>query len=507
MTEKPTYEELEKRINQLEKKLMKLKKTGEALQQSEQKYHTLLETTSQGCWWINSDLETIEVNPSLCQMLGYSPDEMLGRTPFDFVDDDNRKIFFKQTSTINKTNHRGYEITLTKKNGDPLQTYFNASTIRDESGEITGSFALITDNTERKRMEEDLRRSETQKQAILDASIDRLRYVDKDMKIIWANRTTVMDLDTPPESIKGQTCYKLFVDRDTPCKGCPNVKALKTGKIERAVMHQRRSGGKKGESFWDTYIVPIKNKTGDIESFIQVARNITDHQEAKKHIHRLSHELIKAQETERKMISRELHDSVAQDLSASKMTCDMILKGPPELPDKIKEKMNKISDELQKTITAIRDLSYELRPVSLDQMGLTETIFQFCEEFSEKTGLSTDFTSAGMDAVDLDFDTEINLYRLIQEGLNNIRKHAEASDVTIRLAAAYPNIILRIIDNGKGFDVKERLANALSEKRMGLRSMEERVRLLQGRLEIHSKPAKGTKVIIMIPQQEKNRDG
>ena len=483
-----------------------LKKTEVALRTSEQKYRTLLETTSQGYWRLSPDLETVEVNPSFCKMLGYSPHEMIGRTPFEFVDDDNRKIFVKQTSRINTTNHRGYEITLTKKTGAPLQTYFNASTIRDESGEITGSFALITDNTERKRMEEDLRRSETQKQAILDASIDRLRYVDKDMKIIWANRTTVMGLDIPPEAIKGQTCYKLFLDRDTPCKGCPNVKALKTGKIERAVMHQSRSRGKKGESFWDTYIVPIKNKTGDIESFIQVARNITDHQKAKKHIHRLTHELIKAQETERKMISRELHDRVAQDLSASKMTCDMILKGSPELPDKIKEKMNKISDELQKTITAIRDLAYELRPVSLDQMGLIETIFQFCEEFSQKTGLSADFTSAGMDGVDLDFDTEINLYRLVQEGLNNIRKHAEASHVIIRLAAAYPNIILRIIDNGRGFDVNDRLANSLNEKRMGLRSMEERVYLLYGSIEIQSRPGQGTKILIIIPQPEKKHD-
>ena len=128
------------------------------------------------------------------------------------------------------------------------------------------------------------------------------------------------------------------------------------------------------------------------------------------------------------MISRELHDRVAQDLSVSKIACDMLLTDPSDLPWEIKGKINQVSKGLQGTINTIRDLAYELRPASLDQMGLTETIFQYCEEFSEKTGLSTDFTSAGMDGVDLDFDTEINLYRLVQEGLNNIRKHAEASD-------------------------------------------------------------------------------
>ena len=135
----------------------------------------------------------------------------------------------------------------------------------------------------------------------------------------------------------------------------------------------------------------------------------------------------------------------------------------------------------------------------MDQMGLSETIFQYCEEFSEKTGLNVDFTSAGMDSLKFNFNTKINLYRLVQEGLNNTRKHADASRVTIRLAAAHPNIILRINDDGKGFDVKERLANALNEKRMGLRSMEERVNLLQGNIEIQSQPMQGTKISIKIP--------
>jgi len=506
MAEQPTYEELKKRIQKLEKKSVDRKKIEEALRKSEQKYRILVETTSEGCWRINPELKTIEVNRSLCKMLGYSPREMLGKTPFDFVDDDNRKIFLEQTSKIPATRHRSYEITLKKKSDEDLQTYFKSSTIKDESGEVVGAFALITEITERKQMEEDLRKSEAQKQAILDASLDRIRLVDKDMKIIWANQTTAKVHGRSPENLAGQVCYKIFIGRETPCEGCPNVRSLETGKIERAVMHQPRVSGIEGESFWDTYIVPLKNKTGVIESFIQVSKNITNQQKAEKRIHMLTHELIKVQENERKMISRELHDRFAQDLSVSKMDCDMLLKESPELTREIKEKLFRISKGLQGTITTIRDLSYELRPAGLEQMGLIEIIFQYCEEFSKKTGLSTDFTSAGMNDLNLNFDTKINLYRLVQEGLNNIRKHADASHVTIRLAAAYPNIILRIIDDGKGFDVKKRLADALDEKRMGLRSMEERVHLLQGRFEIQSRPAQGTKILTIIPQQEKKSD-
>jgi signal transduction histidine kinase len=97
----------------------------------------------------------------------------------------------------------------------------------------------------------------------------------------------------------------------------------------------------------------------------------------------------------------------------------------------------------------------------------------------------------------------MNLYRLIQEGLNNIRKHAAASRATVRLVGAYPNIILRIEDDGKGFNVEERARTADSEKRMGLRSMAERVSLMQGEMTIEAQPLKGTRIIIKFPFQEK----
>jgi PAS domain S-box-containing protein len=136
------------------------KQTEEELRKSEEKYRTLLETTLQGCWLINPEHKTVEVNPSICKMLGYRPDEILGKTPFDFVDDENRKIFIDQFSKISVTAHRSYEITLKKKNGQDLQTYFNATTIRDESGEVQGSFAFISDITDIKQAEQRLKQRE-----------------------------------------------------------------------------------------------------------------------------------------------------------------------------------------------------------------------------------------------------------------------------------------------------------------------------------------------------------
>ncbi len=96
---------------------------------------------------------------------------------------------------------------------------------------------------------------------------------------------------------------------------------------------------------------------------------------------------------------------------------------------------------------------------------------------------------------------------MIQEGLNNIKKHARASHVTVRLVASSPNIILRIEDNGRGFNVEQRLAQSIKEKRLGLSSMEERVSLLGGRLSIKSHPSKGTSLFIEVPCKERTDDG
>jgi two-component system NarL family sensor kinase len=117
--------------------------------------------------------------------------------------------------------------------------------------------------------------------------------------------------------------------------------------------------------------------------------------------------------------------------------------------------------------------------------------------------LRVDFHSAGMDDLKLDFDTEINLYRLIQEALTNVKKHADARHAIVRLVAAHPHIILRIEDNGKGFDVEGRLLRALDEKRMGLQDMEQRSNLLNGKLRIQSRMGEGTKILIEIPYKEK----
>lgn len=213
----------------------------------------------------------------------------------------------------------------------------------------------------------------------------------------------------------------------------------------------------------------------------------------------LSREMLKAQDYERKNISNYLHDKVAQDLGTANIRCQNLMNGDKRLPRKVGAQIRSISQVLESSIAAIRDLAYNLRPPGLDQLGLVSALYMHCDEFSRQTSINVDFHAAGISAICLDAEMEINLYRLIQEGLANVAQHAQATRVYIRLVASYPHLIMRLIDNGVGFDVQERLNEAAMEKRMGLRSMQDRATLLGGNLVISAFPGKGTKIALEIP--------
>lgn len=134
---------------------------------------------------------------------------------------------------------------------------------------------LERDARDGKRAEEALRSSEAQKQALLDASVDRIRLVDPDMRIIWANKTTTEELNMAPEDLKGEYCFEVLVDRQSPCPGCPTKKALKSGRVEHGIMHRDPSKGAKREAYRDNYAVPIKSESGEIVNLVQITRNIT----------------------------------------------------------------------------------------------------------------------------------------------------------------------------------------------------------------------------------------
>ncbi|MFH2219002.1 MAG: PAS domain-containing protein [Pseudomonadota bacterium] len=355
-----------------------------------------------------------------------------------------------------------------------------------------------------KQMEEELRRSEEKYRLLVQnlPSIVYRGYTDWSVEFFDRKIELLTGYDADEFNTQRIKWSDIIIREDIETARKCFLEALKT---DKSYVREYRIRSKAGNIHWiQERGQIICDSAGEVEYVSGVFFDITDRKRTEEHIRNLTRQMMKTQENERRRIARDLHDNVAQNLSLLKIGWDTLFDELPSIPLHIRQKAHDLSKILQKSITAVRDLAYDLRPPGLDQLGLVRTVYQYCEEFSEKNGVRIDFSAAGLDDLKIPFDTEINLYRLIQEALWNVKKHADAGHVAIRLVASHPDIILRIEDDGKGFNVKERLVAASNEKRMGLRSMEERVSLLEGKIRIKSRPEKGTKILVIVPHSKES---
>lgn len=250
----------------------------------------------------------------------------------------------------------------------------------------------------------------------------------------------------------------------------------------------------------------IIKRTAELsEANVQLKAQAEERGKAQQRILALTQELIRIQEDERQRIARDLHDNVAQDLSSIMLKMETLFDDHSSVDGELRERGESVADILRKAIASVRDIAYGLRPPALDQLGLVKSVQNLCLETGNKHGFTVDFVATGVENLCLDFDSEINIYRMIQEAVRNIARHADADNATIRLVKSHPDILIRIEDNGQGFAVQERKAKALIEKRMGLRSMEERARLIGGSMEIQSLVGTGTRILFRLPSHHSRR--
>ncbi|MCF8107024.1 MAG: hypothetical protein K9K64_16225 [Desulfohalobiaceae bacterium] len=194
-----------------------------------------------------------------------------------------------------------------------------------------------------------------------------------------------------------------------------------------------------------------------------------------KQIRLLNRQLLMAQEQERQTISCKLLDNIAQNLATLKINCETILNSPSGLETDQQEELLHMSQVLQETLRAVRSMGQDLRPTNLDHFGLVRAVDAQCRHHAQQCGLTIEFSAVGLEELPLERSLSINIYRIVQEALNNIKQHAKADHVFIHLVPAFPNLILRIKDNGQGFDpchVEHQ------EEKMGLNSMKARAELL-----------------------------
>lgn len=215
----------------------------------------------------------------------------------------------------------------------------------------------------------------------------------------------------------------------------------------------------------------------------------------------LSNQILMTQETERRRISRELHDELGQALSLLKLRLGSVLRRVPEDQRETREGCNSILTHIDTVIEDVRRLSRDLSPTILEDLGLTIALRRLIKNLRTNYDVETTSDITNIDHL-FPHDSAVLIYRIFQEAFTNIGKHAEANTVTVVVSENGRRLFLSVTDDGKGFDIARTRLKRDAERGLGLAIMEERARMLGGSLEIRSQERKGTQISLTIPLEK-----
>jgi PAS domain S-box-containing protein len=232
--------------------------------------------------------------------------------------------------------------------------------------------------------------------------------------------------------------------------------------------------------------------------FQHIGRDVSEERRMQNNLRYYLNQITRAQEEERKRISRELHDDTSQALFAISRQMDNFIRDNVTLSERQRTLLQDIRQRIGVTLQGIRRFSQDLRPSIIDDLGLMPAVKWLVKQKSEESGIEILLKISGKEQRLLP-EMELILFRIIQEGLNNISKHASASEAEVQVGFEDSRVDVSIIDNGQGFELPQTVGDLSPSGKLGLVGMQERVSLLNGSLTIKSKPGKGTEVRVSVP--------
>jgi PAS domain S-box-containing protein len=467
-----------------------------AQREAERKYRDIFENAVEGIFQTTPNGEFITANPSLARMLVFaSPEELIrertdiGRTHYVELE---RRVEFKRLLDQHDT-VRGFEFEAYRKDGTKIWMSDNVRAVRDASGKLLYYEGTVEDITERKRVEEALRKSEERYRELFENDKDAIYVHDLNGVYTSVNRAAESLSGYSREEILGKH-FRDFVSPEylRQVGECFGKKLEETGETNYEVEIINRDGAR----------VPVEISSRLIyENGVAVGvqgsvRDITERKRAQQALLTYSRRLLEAQEAERGRIARELHDQIGQMLTALKLNLHAMQgagdagEARPLIEDNLKM--------LDEALEQVHDLSIDLRPLLLDDLGLVTALRWFVDHQAQRTGVRAEFTSDSLDP-DLRFSSELETacFRIAQEALTNVARHARAKTVTVRLSRNRDYLILLVEDDGAGFEIEALQGHALAT--LGLRGMQERAHAVGGRIKIDSATDRGTQVFVELP--------
>jgi PAS domain S-box-containing protein len=482
---------------QVERKTKQLKKTNRILRASEHEARLALNTieaSSDLAFWSKPGLGIIRVNKKAVDILGYSNEEIFRLEPGSLVPEDKKEDFLERFRLTDEKNpHLRFESELLKKSGERLPVEISLDRFTFEGVAYICGFAR--DITER-------RTAFKQRQELMAHLAER----NKELNCLYAVSKLISDEHNSIETILQEATELIPSSWYYPDIACARIKC-NYGEFFS-------SDFQKSEWVITAPIIITDDEAGSIEVYYKEEkphlqegpfsfeeRNLIDTLgdllgnmlEVKGTEQKIIATIMNTEDRERKRISKEVHDSLGQTLSAIALNMDKVNQGVSILSEKQQERFTNLTNLINQAVNESRNIAHNLMPSTLNDFGYSLAVENMIDSFKGATDTQFKFYT-NYKSGELDQSTELGLYRITQEAVNNSIKHSNAKTVTIQLMC-YPDIIiLTIEDDGTGFDPKK--SNSIS--RFGLNSMENRARSLNAEFSLDSETGKGTVVTLQI---------
>ena len=467
----------------------------EARLAAERKYRRIFENVNEGIFQSTPEGAYLIANPALARIHGFNSPRELIRSCHDisreiYVDPARRDEFKQLLETHGVI--RDFEHETIRKDGSKIWLSVNARAVRDETGKILFYEGTARDITQRKQAEQALRESEERFRELFENSKDALYVHDMSGCYTSVNRAAERLSGYTREELIGRH-FSIFLN--------PEYERHVRGHLERKL-------DEPSETTYETEIVTKHGRSVPVEISSRLIfadgavvgvqgclRDVSERKRVQAAARTYSRRLIEAQEGERRRMSRELHDQVGQILTAVKMNLYALRQkcSAPEILASIEDNM-KVIDE---AVDQVRDLSVDLRPLLLDDFGLVVAVRWYLDRQAKSCGVPAEFTTHSLGEDDrFSSELETACFRIVQEAVTNVARHARASRISVVLERVGQDLILLISDDGAGFDMKALRTSAAT---LGLRSMEERVQAMGGSITIDSAPHSGTAICARLP--------
>jgi PAS domain S-box-containing protein len=368
--------------------------------------------------------------------------------------------------------------------------------VAERTRELSGvNQALVSEITERMQAEQAFQLSEGRLAGILDIAEDAIIVIEQDRSITLFNQGAAKLFGYDPDEVFGTSIDLLLPERfRTNHASHIDVFARDPESARRMALRREVFGLKKDGREFPAEASISKLTVGERTTFTVIVRDITDRLRTERQLQSLTAQLMTAQEEERRRIARELHDDINQRLALLAIEMGNMLAHPAIVTGQARETMQTLAQRVAAISNDVRRMAYQFHPSILDDLGLTAAIKQMADEWSAKTGIKMVVVQEEI-ADSLPHDITSCLYRVAQESLANIIKHAHASRVELELTCDGQEVTLSIYDTGVGFDLREIQAR---HPGLGLVGMRERVRSVRGQLDIQSAPGRGTHITVQI---------